>query len=79
MTKCRYCPAEIMFAVNDKSGKRMPLDPVPSPNGTIMLEFPVGQKEPIATVVKEPEKATCALYVSHFATCQGVQKARKRR
>ena len=78
MTKCRYCPEQIIFAVTE-NGKRIPLDPVPSPKGNIMLEFTPDGSPPLATVVADPAKATCALYISHFATCPGAQRARRKR
>jgi hypothetical protein len=77
MTKCRYCPAEIMWAVTEK-GHRIPLDPSPSDRGNIMLEFqPDGT--PIATVVRDPSKAAGPLWIVHFAGCPGAQKARRRK
>jgi hypothetical protein len=76
VTKCRYCPAEIMWAVTE-NGIRIPLDPSPSPKGNVMLEFQA-DGTPIATVV-DPSKAVGQFWIAHFATCPGAQKARRKK
>lgn len=38
MSNCRACGAPIMWAVSDYSGRHMPMDPVPTPDGPYFLE-----------------------------------------
>lgn len=76
MTKCKWCPAEILWALTDK-GHRIPLDPSPSNRGNIALEFRPGAT-PIATVV-DPSKATGPLWIAHMATCPGWKKKCRRK
>jgi hypothetical protein len=77
MSICRYCHEEILWAVTEKS-HRIPLDPRPKPNGNIMLEFQA-DGTPIATVLGDPSKASSPLWLAHFASCPGAQKARRKR
>lgn len=74
MTKCKWCPCEILWAVTDK-GHRIPLDPAPSDRGNLALEFRPGAV-PIATVV-DPSKVSGPLWIAHMATCPGWQKKRR--
>lgn len=76
MTKCKYCRAEILWAISEK-GHRIPLDPSPADNGNIMLDFQPGGV-PIATVLGQPEKATGPLWIAHFATCKKLKRNKKK-
>lgn len=73
--ECRSCHAAITWTTNTKSGKRMPIDPVPVANGNIVLT--TGNDGPRATVLTKAELekrhqlpgGPGDLYVSHHATC----------
>lgn len=74
MTKCRWCNAEILWAVTEK-GHRIPLDPSPSDRGNVALEFhPRGT--PTATILGDLAKATGPLWIAHFATCPKVKRGK---
>lgn len=76
MTRCKWCPAEILWALTDK-GHRIPLDPAPSDRGNLALEFRPGAT-PIATVV-DPKKVAGPLWLAHMATCPGWKKKRAKK
>ena len=79
MARCRSCDAKIRWA-RTSSGKAMPLDPEPTPEGNIQLCI-VGGEE-IAAVLGAGDRAAAQLeqiplYVSHFATCPNAAEHRK--
>lgn len=69
---CRSCGAEIGWVVSVASGKRMPIDVVPVPNGNIELVAGDG------IVVVEPEPDV-RRFVSHFVTCPQSADWRKKK
>jgi hypothetical protein len=77
MSTCRYCRASIMWAITEK-GHRIPLDPSPSLNGNVMLDFQPGGV-PIATVLGQSKKTTEPLWIAHMATCPGWNKKRRKK
>lgn len=71
MSGCRSCGAEIVWAITT-SGKRMPIDAAPVPNGNVTLRDDGGDA-PTALVGKG------GTHVSHYATCSEAKQWRKPR
>lgn len=73
MSVCRSCGAEIRWVEMEGSGKRMPIDPAPSPRGNVEVFDNVN-----ARVVAGPDLLVGVnYYTSHFATCPQAAKHRK--
>lgn len=70
---CKSCGKPIFFAITDK-GRRMPIDPVPTMTGTIIVTEHAGA-EP--TCVVAPLTHAGPKYLSHFATCPHADVHRK--
>jgi hypothetical protein len=68
---CRSCGAEIRWSITE-TGKRIPLDPDPSPTGNIRLDFTT------AHVLRADDDYQGPRYVSHFATCPNASAHRRR-
>ena len=73
---CKSCKAEILWVTMQDSGKKQPLDVVPTEGGSIVV---MGEK---ARVLKVADRARYVgagnrLYVSHFATCKYATKHRQ--
>lgn len=73
---CRSCGAAILWATSP-TGKRIPLDANPHPDGTVQLDAAV------ARVLKDAELHYArsvavgpTLYLSHFATCPDAKQWR---
>jgi len=78
--RCRSCNQRIRWAVTVK-GRRMPIDPVPVPDGNIELEEREVFLTPLAIVrvnIPTGEPVPPVLYKSHFATCPQAGKWRSR-
>lgn len=79
MAECRSCGAEIYWAITN-NGKRMPVDYLPTPEGTIAIEYPKG---PLLAIVLHGDELLAAreagepLHLSHFATCPNAASHRK--
>lgn len=72
------CGAEIVWAVVDASGKRIPLDPLPIDNGNIAyLSSDTDHVEYVMPGGGLFEERM--LFVSHFATCPNADQFRKRK
>lgn len=73
---CRSCRAPIRWVLSS-SGKAMPLDLDPVPEGTIALSDRGGVV--VGVIVPERARAGYAgsLYRSHFATCPNAGKHRR--
>ena len=77
MSTCRSCHAPIVWAVNDLTGKAMPLDAEPVDGGNVILHalgstctvLNAGQ----GTLLDDDEPR----YVPHFATCPDADTWRK--
>ena len=76
---CRGCGAPIIWATTS-AGKRMPVDPVPTAQGTLVLRLGgrpyvprmSEYRPPVAHVVARGDDAdeqAALLYVPHWATC----------
>ena len=73
---CRSCRAPMFFVTIAKTGKNMPVDAAPAPDGTIVLI------DPKTAVVLGPEAAaleTGRRYRPHWATCPDSQAWRRAR
>lgn len=69
MNRCKSCQSEIKWVLL-KSGKRMPVDPLPletPESGTIIKVWPDGEAEVIKQLGDLDDY--CTYYRSHFATC----------
>lgn len=79
MDKCRRCPAQILWAINDSTGRPMPVDAAPDPRGNVKLrDEPIetdGRRYQYRAAVLNREQAAIArthgfdLHLNHFATC----------
>lgn len=80
---CRSCPATIVWAVMEESGKRNPLDRRPDPEGRLVVVGWEVVGEHLAPVVEalknaELERHEGARYSSHFSTCPNADAHRRR-
>jgi hypothetical protein len=77
VSRCRICPAQVVWVNLLPSGSRMPLDATPSPDGKIAL---VGEQEAQVltdTAADEARNAGRRLHTSHFATCPNAEDWRR--
>lgn len=82
MITCSSCQREIEWTVVAKSGKRMPIDPVPRDDGNL-VKLDARDEETGAALVEYVMAGGGLfedrdLYVSHFATCEHADRHRKR-
>ncbi len=82
MSRCRSCNADIVWAVTDKNGKPIPLDPDPVSDGNVIKVGRQATKHGMSDVVHvlrrfEEPPANTDLYVSHWATCEDADEWRK--
>lgn len=76
MSNCRSCNAEIVWAINESTGKPSPFDAAPDPKGRWAVhEDPEGGDHLVA--YHDPDARV--RYVSHFATCPNAQQHRRPR
>lgn len=68
---CRSCARDIVWGMTP-AGKRMPLDPDPSPDGNLWIDEGVI----MSTKVDPPDGAP--RYLSHFVTCPDAKRWRER-
>lgn len=76
MTRCRSCQAPVRWVRMQTSGRSMPLDPDPHPDGNVAINDEgqgVSVKPRYAAVTGEP------VYRSHFASCPDAGAHRKDR
>lgn len=79
---CRSCNAPILWAITPK-GRRMPLDPEPTPEGNLRLT-PIPDRTPLVGKPLTGEDLEAAqasgepLHTSHFATCPDARQHRHR-
>jgi hypothetical protein len=72
MPRCQSCGEPIVFGVT-QHGRLMPLNAIPSPAGTIVLDA----DERVRVVGPDPTDLRLR-YVSHFATCPAAAQWRGR-
>ena len=74
---CRSCGAPIIWALT-KHDRRIPLDPIPVPDGNINISVDEnGQTR--SEIVNAPLFSSAPLYVSHFVTCPNAAQHRRRK
>lgn len=79
IVKCKNCPALIRWVTMLKSGKKNPLNAMPSTNGNVRILEGGDNAEVVATADLESfRKAGGLLFTSHFANCPAAQKFRKK-
>jgi hypothetical protein len=81
MANCTSCGREIEWSKNTATGKMIPLDPHPKPDGNIvkLATSDPGGATMIRTVRKDnPAPPGADLYVSHFSTCPNAANHRRR-
>lgn len=65
MSTCRSCHAEIVWTFTAASGKRMPLDPIPTPGGNVIIDA-----QGCSVVLSITDTATPGpRFTPHWATC----------
>lgn len=73
MNTCGGCQREILWAVVEDSGRRMPLDPNPLPGGNVEASgrTDAATGAPLVKVLgkDEPGRPGADRYRSHFASC----------
>lgn len=78
MSECSSCHAEILWAIVEKSGKRIPLDPEPTFLGNLAIIDPNASTINVEYVMAGgglfEERP---LYVSHFVTCPHADQHRR--
>lgn len=77
MSNCTSCNRPITWAVAQASGKSVPLDPTPIPDGNVVRVGADEQNRPIVVFLKKGETSTNPRYRSHFTTCPAAQRHRK--
>lgn len=75
MSVCRSCKAEIVWAVSEKTGKRLPLDPIPVPTGNLQI---VGEAKG-TPLVRFDLDGDGPKYLTHFVTCPAADDHRRPR
>lgn len=88
--RCRSCNAAILW-VETESGRRMPLDPEPMEDGSIIIHMGPNHQQKASEIAhietaeeaaarsKATEPAARTAYVSHFVTCPDAARWRRRR
>lgn len=88
MSTCSSCGASIWWALSFTTGRRMPVDAEPSPDGNVLLAESKPDGTPVVRVVgKTPPGEGPDLfgavpgprYTSHFATCPHANQHRRTR
>ena len=79
--KCRSCGAPIIWAVNDRTKKRAPIDAEPVEDGPVYFTHDPGDGgDPEYRVLTKAERAPGVpgpLYTNHFQTCPTREQHRK--
>lgn len=73
---CKSCGAAIRW-VTMPSGKRMPLDAAPHPDGHIAIHSDGLRAAVLSTIELAEYRGRVDLYRSHFATCPQADRHRK--
>lgn len=82
---CRSCGAEVLWVIQEKSGKAQPVDAAPNPDGNVVL---TGKKQRSRAGTITPVARTLAIgqmelvpiadrYMPHHATCPDVARWRE--
>lgn len=85
--RCRWCGQPILWALVEHSRRRLPLDPTPHPDGTI-VRVDVAAGVPVVVVTRDERAAADYLtmrpaadlrYTPHPWTCPGLEARRRAR
>jgi hypothetical protein len=87
MPSCSSCGADIWWALSFTTGRRMPIDATPTPDGNVLLAESRPDGTPVVRVVGKPAAAgpdlfsenTEPRFTSHFATCPQADSHRRTR
>jgi hypothetical protein len=80
-SRCTSCGTNIIWATTAATGKVMPVDVEPHPDGNVLLTERVG-RSPLAEVVAPGQDSLIAgepLRRSHFSTCPQADQHRRAR
>jgi len=69
MSKCRDCDEPIRWVITT-AGKTMPVDPVPHPEGNVLLTPDGLTCRVLGPLDRLEQRRIHPLYLSHFATCE---------
>ncbi len=75
--ECRSCHAAIYWVTWEVSGKSMPVDAQPSPDGTVVVAHRPSTNQLIAEKYYAPKHQGRKRYTSHFATCPNSKSHRR--
>lgn len=83
VSKCKSCGDAILWAVTVES-KRIPIDPVPSPDGNLVIQVALHgtEMEHLRARAFEPlfdQKFERYRFKSHFATCPNADEHRSKK
>jgi hypothetical protein len=74
---CRSCGARIVWCVVRASGRRMPVNPKPEPDGNVVnVGSEVGDRSTLVRVLALGEHTDKVRYRSHFETCPAASEHR---
>lgn len=76
--RCRSCGAVLIWAVTD-SGRRMPLDFDPVPNGNLVLSRDRDSPRAIVLSPGQQPHVSVPRYISHFSSCPHAKRFRRAR
>ncbi len=74
IAQCRVCHREIVWALNEGTGKKIPLDPVAP---TFVAKLKQEGKVTVAARKVDRTKDGARVLVSHFSTCPSMTKVGK--
>jgi hypothetical protein len=71
MARCRECDTKIMFVRIETTGRAMPVDPFPDPDGNVYARHTTTPGGLLGHVTKhdEPLPEGWRIYMPHFASC----------
>lgn len=83
VSKCRSCGAAIVWCLAHTTGKLMPLDAAPDPNGNVLLKEDGTYKVLSLSMFDDQDwlrhKGHWVRHKSHFATCEHSGDWRKKK
>jgi hypothetical protein len=76
---CRSCGAEILWVQWARSGKRMPVDSLPDPNGKVVLTLRKAPEPALLAETFDPKEhlPDRRRFTSHFTSCPNASQHRR--